>query len=58
MIEQDTVRLLRECDAGAKMGIEALNDVMDRVENEQLRRTLHSSEQEHRALAQDIRPFL
>ena len=58
MIEQDTVRLLRECDAGAKMGIEALNDVMDRVENEQLRRTLHSSEQEHRALAQEIRGHL
>ena len=31
MIEQDTVRLLRECDAGAKMGVDSLNDVIGRV---------------------------
>ena len=27
MIEQDTVRLLRECDAGIKMGITSIDDV-------------------------------
>ena len=29
MIEQDTIELLRECDAGIKMGVSAIDEVMD-----------------------------
>jgi len=35
MIEQDTVRLLRECDAGIQMGISAIDDVIDYVQNKE-----------------------
>ena len=31
MIEQDTVRLLRECDAGIKMGTASISDVLPHV---------------------------
>ena len=31
MIEQDTIRLLRECDAGVKMGIAAIDEVLSDV---------------------------
>ena len=31
MIEKDTVRLLRECDAGVKMGISSIGDVIEYV---------------------------
>lgn len=58
MIEQDTVRLLRECDAGAKMGIEALNDVLGGVRRQELRGLLSSARQEHEALAGEIREHL
>ena len=58
MIEQDTVRLLRECDAGAKMGVEALNDVTGRVRHNELRDLLDSAKREHEALAGDIRDHL
>ena len=27
MIEQDTIKLLRECDAGVKMGVSSINEV-------------------------------
>ena len=27
MIEQDTIKLLRECDAGVKMGVASIDDV-------------------------------
>ena len=27
MIEQDTIRMLRECDAGVKMGVESIEQV-------------------------------
>ena len=29
MIEQDTVKLLRECDAGINMGITSIDEVID-----------------------------
>ena len=58
MIEQDTVRLLRECDAGAKMGVDAMNDVLGRVRSDGLRTLLSSAREEHEALAGDIRQHL
>ena len=33
MVEQDTIKLLRECDAGVKMGISSIEDVLDNVED-------------------------
>ena len=29
MIQQDTIKLLRECDAGIKMGVASIDDVTD-----------------------------
>ena len=34
MIQPDTIKLLRECDAGIKMGIASIEDVEDRVESD------------------------
>ena len=31
MIEPDTIKLLRECDAGIKMGTASIADVLDKV---------------------------
>ena len=31
-----TIKLLKECDSGAKMGIEGINGVMDKADNKQL----------------------
>jgi hypothetical protein len=40
MVEPDTIRLLRECDAGVKMGVESINEVLEYVQNEELRKCL------------------
>ena len=40
MIEQDTVKLLRECDAGIKMGVKSIDDVLEYVKSEGLRKCL------------------
>ena len=58
MIEQDTVRLLRECDAGARMGVDALTEVLDRVDSDPLRDMLSQSRQEHERLSQTARQRL
>lgn len=54
MVEQDTVRLLRECDAGVKMGISSIDDVMDKVESENLRQYLAECRNEHVRLEEEI----
>ena len=41
MIEQDTIKLLRECDAGVKMGVDSIDDVLDDVKSEELKRCLN-----------------
>ena len=54
MIEQDTVRLLRECDAGVKMGIASLDDVMNQVHDQKLRDCLAGCRNKHEELDGEI----
>ena len=54
MIEQDTIKLLRECDAGVKMGISSIGDVLDRVKQEDFRKKLQKCRQEHEDLQMKI----
>ncbi|MDE7262227.1 MAG: hypothetical protein K2N78_09255 [Oscillospiraceae bacterium] len=58
MIEQDTIRLLRECDAGVKMGLASLDDVMDHVQNQKLRSCLAGCRDKHEALDSEIQNLL
>ena len=58
MIEQDTIRLLRECDAGIKMGISSIDDVLDHVTGKDFRQKLKDCKEEHGKLQQEIRQLL
>ena len=58
MIEQDTIRLLRECDAGVKMGIASIDDVMDDVKSDSLRQYLGNCRNEHIELGKEINTLL
>lgn len=58
MIEQDTVKLLRECDAGIKMGIKSINDVLDRVRDRSYYQELRDCRQEHEQLQGEIQGLL
>ena len=58
MIEQDTVKLLRECDAGVKMGISSIKDVLDNVSNEGLKSKLTKCKEEHEKLETEIQSLL
>lgn len=55
MIEKDTIKLLRECDAGIEMGVSAINDVMDHVSDEEFRDRLANCRAEHEKLEKQIR---
>ena len=58
MIEQDTIKLLRECDAGAKMGIASIDDVLNEVHSDALRQHLTACKREHEALENEIQILL
>lgn len=54
MIEQDTIKLLRECDAGVKMGTSSINEVLDFVKNDKFKKILTKSKDEHNKLEKEI----
>ena len=58
MIEQDTIKLLRECDAGVRMGISSIDDVVDHVSHEKLLLCLSKCREAHLHLAQEIEAAL
>lgn len=54
MIENDTIKLLRECDAGVKMGVKSIDDVMDYVKSQSLKEYLNACKDEHQKLDKEI----
>lgn len=58
MIEPDTIKLLRECDAGIKMGVSAINDVVDYVNDDTFKRYLVKCKNEHEMLKEEIQNLL
>ena len=58
MIEQDTIKLLRECDAGIKMGVASIDDVLDNVRSENFKKCLEDCKEEHEALNGEVQTLL
>ena len=58
MIEQDTIKLLRECDAGIKMGVSSNYDVSKYVKEEKLSSLLLDCKHEHEALEKELETML
>jgi len=58
MVEQDTIKLLRECDAGVKMGIASIDDVLDSVKSEKLKNYLSKCKDEHSKLDSELQKLL
>ena len=58
MIEQDTIKLLRECDAGVKMGVSSIDDVLPYVNDEKFKKLLNACKDEHNNLKNEIDELL
>lgn len=58
MIEPDTIKLLRECDAGIKMGVTSIDDVMPHVRSEKLKACLKDCKEQHEKLRGDMEELL
>lgn len=58
MIQQDTIKLLRECDAGVKMGITSIDDVRDAVHDKFFKKLLVDCKRAHEKLSEEIQTLL
>lgn len=58
MIESDTIKLLRECDAGIKMGVASIDEVLDYVHDETLGKYLAECKDEYERLKKEIQALL
>lgn len=58
MIEQDTIKLLRECDAGIKMGISSIDDVLEHTQSDALHKKLSDCKDQHEQLQAQLQKQL
>lgn len=58
MTTQDTIELLRECDAGVKMGISSMDQVLDKVNSDKLKEILSDNKKAHESLADEMQHML
>ena len=54
----DTTKLLRECDAGTKMAISSINEILEKVEDTKLNEILTKSRNAHEELESEIHSLL
>lgn len=57
-MQNDTVELLKECNAGIKMGVSSIDDVLNNVSDKNLMHMLEESKSKHSALGEETRRML
>ena len=58
MVNSDTVKLLQECDAGTKMAVSTIDEVLDNVRDTDMKRLLQESKNHHEKLGNEIHSLL
>lgn len=57
-MDNDSVRLLRECDAGIKMGVSSIDEILESVSDNKMKQILKESRQEHCKLEKEMEEYL
>lgn len=58
MIHEDTIKLLRECDAGVKMGISSIEDVLDEIHDSRFKEILITCKEKHKEIDEKLQTIL
>ena len=58
MVKKDTIQLLRECDAGLKMGVASIDEVRDYAQNGSLKAALTECKRQHESLKDELQQAL
>lgn len=52
--DHDTINLLKECDAGSKMAVASIDEVLDKVTSQDLKDILNESKNHHEKLGDEL----
>lgn len=58
MENKDTIYLLKECDAGSKMAVTSIDDMLDKVQDSKLKQLMTESREHHEKLGNDLHSLL
>ncbi len=58
MFSEDTIKLLKECNAGVKMGVNSIDQVLDKVSDDKLREILINNKERHQQLGSEAHRLL
>lgn len=58
MESNDTVELLKECDAGSKMAVASIDEVLDKLSSAKLKKLLTESREHHEKLGNELHSLL
>lgn len=58
MIQEDTIKLLRECNAGIKMGVDSIDEILDEATDRMLIKMLRETMDEHKRLGSETHRLL
>ena len=58
MVNDDSIYLLKECDAGTKMGVASIDDVLEYTHSKELKELLSKSKAHHTKLGDEIHALL
>lgn len=58
MNNDDTIKLLKECDAGAKMAVSSIDEVLDQIKDRRMKDLLCESKEHHEKLGNEIHELL
>lgn len=58
MKNEDTIKLLKECDAGSKMAVSSIDDVLDYVKSDEMLELLKDTKEHHEKLGNELHELL
>ena len=58
MENNDTINLLKECDAGTKMAVVSIDEILEKTKDAKLKKLLADSKEEHRTLGNELHTLL
>lgn len=58
MSKEDTVKILKECNAGVKMGVCSIEEVLPDVKNQEYKKILTENKEEHQRIGSEIHKLL
>ncbi len=58
MANSDTIKLLKECDAGSKMAVSSIDDVVEKIRDSSMKSLLQESKEHHEKLGNELHSLL